>query len=147
MSTLTRSRRMPAKYRLRPGGLTEIVYHATPELIPVLPGTRWLEQRREREARLAATADLLREVAENGEQPAEHAAAPIHDTELAGLDFAAEEQTEIDLDGQPDELRETDSLAWTDRMRIASTRLIRRQNLWFSSLRRSHSDLQLSRLD
>ena len=56
MSTLTKSRRMPAKYRVRAGGITEIVYSATPEVIVVLPGTRWLEQRREREARLAAEA-------------------------------------------------------------------------------------------
>src|ERR1700761_2475301 len=54
MSTLTKSRRLPANYRVRPGGITEIVYNATPEVTVVLPGTRWLEQGREREARLAA---------------------------------------------------------------------------------------------
>jgi hypothetical protein len=134
MSTLTRTRRMPAKYRVRPGGITEIVYDATPELVPVLPGTRWLEQRREREARLAAEAALLREVADIVPEPAELAAAPLLDTELAEMDFEAEDQTEIELDGQPDEMTETESLSWTDRMRVASTRLIRRQNPCPSSL-------------
>ncbi|HEX4140806.1 MAG TPA: hypothetical protein VHY09_10700 [Candidatus Methylacidiphilales bacterium] len=133
MSTLTKSRRMPAKYRVRAGGITEIVYSATPEVIVVLPGTRWLEQRREREARLAAeAAERIEETQLNLEENAP-LTTPMIDTELADLDFAAEEISPEDF-CQPDELGELE-LTWTDRMRIASTKLIKRQNLWLSSLR------------
>ena len=62
MSNLTKTRRMPVAYRLRPGGITEICYSTTPQPIVAdgpmpevrLPGTRWLEVRRAREQRLAA---------------------------------------------------------------------------------------------
>ena len=62
MSNLTKSRRMPVEYRVRPGGITEICYSAIPQPIVReepepqvrLPGTRWLEVRRAREQRLAA---------------------------------------------------------------------------------------------
>jgi hypothetical protein len=127
MSTLTKSRRMPAKYRVRAGGITEIVYSATPEVIVVLPGTRWLEQRREREARLAAeAAELLEETQLTAEEEAP-LAPPMIDTELANF------ESETATDYCPaDELGELD-LSWTDRMRIASTKLIKRQNLWVSA--------------
>ena len=129
MSTLTKSRRMPAKYRVRAGGITEIVYSATPEVIVVLPGTRWLEQRREREARLAAeAAELLEETQLTAEEEAP-LAPPMIDTELA--DFETESETAQDY-CPTDELGELD-LSWTDRMRIASTKLIKRQNLWVSA--------------
>ena len=120
MSTLTKSVRMPAKYRVRAGGITEIVYNATPEVIAVLPGTRWLEQRREREARLAAeAAELLEETQLTAEEEAP-LAPPMIDTELAEDYCPADELGELDL-------------SWTDRMRIASTKLIKRQNLWESA--------------
>jgi len=127
MSTLTKSRRMPARYRVRAGGITEIVYSATPEVIVVLPGTRWLEQRREREARLAAeAAERLEETQLSSGEEASPAAAMI-DTELADFESASAS------DYCPaDELGELD-LSWTDRMRIASTKLIKRQNLWVSA--------------
>jgi hypothetical protein len=127
MSTLTKSRRMPAKYRVRAGGITEIVYNATPEVIVILPGTRWLEQRREREARLAAeAAELLEETQITCDVEAPLAPLMI-DTELSGF------ENESDSDYCPtDELGELD-LSWTDRMRIASTKLIKRQNLWVSA--------------
>ena len=129
MSTLTKSRRMPAKYRVRAGGITEIVYSATPEVIVVLPGTRWLEQRREREARLAAeAAELLEETQLTAEEEAP-LAPPMIDTELS--DFENEGETVSDY-CPADELGELD-LSWTDRMRIASTKLIKRQNLWVSA--------------
>ena len=129
MSTLTKSRRMPAKYRVRAGGITEIVYSATPEVIVVLPGTRWLEQRREREARLAAeAAELLEETQLTAEEEAP-LAPPMIDTELSG--FETEGETVSDY-CPADELGELD-LSWTDRMRIASTKLIKRQNLWVSA--------------
>jgi hypothetical protein len=65
MSTITKTRRMPVAYRVRPGGITEISYSATPQPIvgdePApqvrLPGTRWLDVRRAREERLAAAAE------------------------------------------------------------------------------------------
>ena len=127
MSTLTKSRRMPAKYRVRAGGITEIVYSATPEVIVVLPGTRWLEQRREREARLAAEAvELLEETHLTAEEEAP-LAPPMIDTELT--DFESESGSDY---CPADELGELD-LSWTDRMRIASTKLIKRQNLWVSA--------------
>jgi hypothetical protein len=134
MSTLTKSRRMPARYRVRASGITEIVYSATPEVIVVLPGTRWLEQRREREARRAAeAAERMEETQLTAEENAPKAPFML-DTELANLDFDAETELANELGCQPDELPELD-LSWTDRMRIASTKLIKRQNLWSSSLR------------
>jgi hypothetical protein len=129
MSTLTKSRRMPAKYRVRASGITEIVYSATPEVIVVLPGTRWLEQRREREARLAAEAAEQLEETQLVPEINVPAPTPMLDTELADLD--SELDTEL---CRPDDLGELD-LSWTDRMRIASTKLMKRQNLWGSSLR------------
>jgi hypothetical protein len=134
MSTLTKSRRMPAKYRVRASGITEIIYSATPEVIVVLPGTRWLEQRREREARLAAEAAERMEETQLTVEENASLAAPMIDTELADLDFDTESEIASALGCRPDELPELD-LSWTDRMRIASTKLIKRQNLWLSSLR------------
>ncbi len=127
MSTLTKSRRMPAKYRVRASGITEIVYSATPEVIVVLPGTRWLEQRREREARLAAEAAERMEETQLTEENAPQTPFMI-DTEL-NLETESENSY-----CRPEELGELD-LSWTDRVRIASTKLIKRQNLWSSSLR------------
>jgi hypothetical protein len=147
MSTLTKARRMPAQYRVRAGGITEIVYNATPEIIVVLPGTRWLEQRREREARLAAeTAQLLEETQLAQEKNAPPAAPMMIDTELADFDFSADSEISSESDCQPDELTEFETLSWTDRMRVATTKLIKRQSPWFSSLRGS-SPLQLSTQD
>jgi len=143
MSTLTKSRRMPAKYRVRAGGITEIEYSATPEIIPVLPGTRWLEQRREREAREAAeAAELMEEtqlIAEE-ESPTAHA---MIDTEIAAFDLTPEQEIAAELGCRTEELPQLD-LSWTDRMRIASTRLMKRQTLWYSSLS-SHNLLDTSK--
>jgi hypothetical protein len=132
MSTLTRTRRMPAKYCLRKGGLTEIVYSATPEVIVVLPGTRWLEQRREREARIAAEMALLEAEPLVMPDTDEPAAAPEVDAELTAIEFAAEEEIASEQTCAPDEIPD-EPLSWTDRVRIASTKLIRRQNLWSSA--------------
>jgi len=135
MSTLTKSRRMPAKYRVRAGGITEIVYSATPEVIVVLPGTRWLEKRREREARLAAeAAEQLEETQLTVEENAP-ACMAMMDTELAELDLSADDEAAIDFACQPDEMGQFEPLSWTDQMRVATTKLIRRQNLWLTSLR------------
>ncbi len=93
----------------------------------VLPGTRWLEQRREREARLAAEAAELCEETQFAADEEAPLAPPMVDSELTefengiGADYCL-----------PDELGELD-LSWTDRMRIASTKLIKRQNLWGSA--------------
>ena len=122
MSTLTKSVRMPAKYRVRASGITEIVYNATPEVVAVLPGTRWLEQRREREARLAAEAAELIEETHITVEEESPLVPPMIDTELAEDYCATEELGELDL-------------SWTDRMRIASTKLIKRQSLWESATR------------
>jgi hypothetical protein len=137
MSTLTKSRRMPTQYRIRPGGVTEIRYSATPEIIVVLPGTRWLEQRRERESRLAALAAEVAEVAEETQfAPEDEApvAPPVIDTELAALDFAALADTAPDPASPAEEMAEVESLSWTDRMRVATTKLMRRQAPWFTAL-------------
>ena len=134
MSTLTKSRRMPDKYRVRAGGITEIVYSATPEVIVVLPGTRWLEQRREREARLAAEAAQALAEMEYSPESSEPLASPMIDTELTAFDSSVESEIAAELGCQTQDLPELD-LCWTDRMRIASTKLIKRQNLWLSSLR------------
>ncbi len=45
------------------------------------------------------------------------------DTELAELELTDDDEAALE------------SLSWTDRMRVASTKLIKRQNLWISSLR------------
>ena len=126
MSTLLKTRRMPAKYRVRAGGITEIVYNATPETFIVLPRTRWLEQRREREARLAAEmAQMIEET-----QIAAEEAEPIA-TELAEIELSAADKAAIELASQPDvapeDETELEPLSWTDRMRITSTKLIKRQ--------------------
>lgn len=130
MSTLLRTRRMPAKYCLRKSGITEIVYSATPEVVVVLPGTRWLEERREREARLGIESPLLQEETLTNPERAEPIASPFIDTELAELDFAAEDGIAPEFPCLPEEMSEIESLTWTDRMRIATTKLIRRQNPW-----------------
>ncbi len=117
MSTLTKSRRMPAKYRVRAGGITEIVYNATPEMIVVLPGTRWLEQRREREARIAAElAQVIEETQLALEENAAHAPVVI-DTEL---ELSVEDEAAV-------EFAYDETLSWTDRMRMVSTKLMKRQ--------------------
>ena len=166
MSTLTKTRRMPAKYCVRPGGVTEIIYNATPEVVVVLPRTRWLEVRREREARFAAlrqeavtrtpvTARTFTFRCEVPEPAAGTAAAttcePIEPgTEIAGASTEAETsratmpfETELtsnsddegatEADGFGDE--QAEPLSWTEQMRIATTKLIRRQSVWFSSMR------------
>jgi hypothetical protein len=140
MSTLIKTRRMPANYLVRAGGITEIRYNATPEVIVVLPGTRWLEHRREREARLLAEAAQMLAEAPASVEPSE----PVIDTELANLDFATDEGIVPELPCLPDEMTEKESLSWTDRMRIATTKLIRRQNPWISSLRGAQADLEFS---
>jgi hypothetical protein len=125
MSTLLRTRRMPAKYRLGKNGITEIVYNATPEVFVVLPGTRWLEQRREREARLAAEAALLEAEtkAQICEETVENSEALLIEPEA---DFNLEPEFVPEFTYTPQETVD-ESLSWTERMQIASTKLIRRQ--------------------
>ena len=135
MSTLLKTRRMPAKYRVRAGGITEIVYNATPEVFVVLPGTRWLEQRREREARRAAEAAEMIEETQLTPQENEPVTPFVIDTELAEIELSAADEAAIELACQPDEAPELESLSWTERMRVSSTKLMKRQALWLSSLR------------
>ncbi len=124
MSTLLRTRRLPAKYRLRKNGITEIVYNATPEVFVVLPGTRWLEQRREREARLAAETALMQEEIQAAAEQIGVIPSPVIDTEI---DPGTEVESAPESSFVAEETFEDPSLSWTDRMRIASTKLIRRQ--------------------
>jgi hypothetical protein len=137
MSTLTKSRRMPAKYRVRAGGITEVVYSATPEVIVVLPGTRWLEERREREARAAAEAAQALAEMDYGAESTGCPTALMIDTELTAREPSIESEIAAELGCHTSQLPELD-LSWTDRMRIASTKLMKRQTLWFSSVR-SHN--------
>jgi hypothetical protein len=134
MSTLTKSRRMPAKYRVRAGGITEIVYSATPEVIVVLPGTRWLEKRREREARLAAEAAEQLEETQLTVNENTPACVAMIDTELADLELSVEDEAALEYACQPDEAGELELLSWTEQMRVATTKLIKRQLPWASSL-------------
>ncbi len=140
MSTLLKTRRMPAKYRVRAGGITEIVYNATPEVFVVLPGTRWLEQRRERQARLAAEAAEMIEETQITSQENESLDPEVADIELSAADEAA-----IELACQPDEAPESESLSWTERMQVSSTKLMKRQALWLSSLRGNQEFLETAK--
>jgi hypothetical protein len=119
---------MPTQYRVRAGGVTEIRYSATPETVVVLPGTRWLEKRRERESRLAAEA--LAKAAE----PEAMALAPMIDTELTAVNFTTHEFTSDHVFAQPGDTHDDPSLTWTERMRMATTRLMKRQAPWLLSL-------------
>jgi hypothetical protein len=124
MSTLTRTRRMPTQYRVRTSGVTEIRYSATPETVVVLPGTRWLEKRRERESRLAAAAAIA---AASLPATSEPASSPVTDTALNAVYFTTTDFTAEPIFAQPEETHDDPSLTWTDRMRMATTRLVRRQ--------------------
>ncbi len=111
MSTLIKTRRMPAKYFVRAVGSPGIRYNATPEVIVVLPGTRWLEHRREREARLLAEAAHMLVDAPAPAEPAAPIVPPLIDTELADLDFATDDEITPELACPPDELSDTESLS------------------------------------
>ena len=142
MSTLTRTRRMPTEYRVRASGVTEIQYSATPEVIPVLPGTRWLEQRRERETRLAAARMI--EAAASPAAPKTVISAPVIDTALNEFNFTANAFSHDPIFAQPEQPHGDASLSWTERMRMATTRLVKRQAPWLLSLYGQDATFDLS---
>ena len=144
MSTLTRTRRMPTQYRVRTGGVTEVRYNATPEVIPVLPGTRWLEKRRERESRLAEAAAIA---AASLPETSEMALATVSDTELDSVYFTTTDFTVDSVFAQPEKAHDDPSLTWTDRMRMATTRLVKRQAPWLLSLHGQDAAFDLTQQD